>query len=110
MAVILPTPEELLKTITIKQLPQAKVMPTMYNKQFEATTYIDLALVILALRQDVQAVYEKLIEVNDAESNLEPVVQLLQQEVQELSNVQAIHTQQIASLDARVTALENPTP
>lgn len=98
MAVILPPASQLLEVISTKQLPQSKQIPTMYTTEFEHSTYIDLALVILALRKDVASVYDQLGNVN---SNLQLQINAINVRLDNIDLVLTNH-------EGRIAALETP--
>jgi hypothetical protein len=58
----LPPAEELLKVLSVKQLPQSLQIPKLYSVQFQNRMLIDNNLVILAARTDIISIYDKMLE------------------------------------------------
>jgi hypothetical protein len=58
----LPPAEELLKVLSVKQLPQSLQIPKLYSVQFQNRILIDNNLVILAARTDIISIYDKMLE------------------------------------------------
>ena len=101
MAIIILPADEALKTKSVKQLPQSRQVPTIYNKQFQHTAIIDTNLVILALRTDVATIYSLLEEV---------VTQVNANTIAIAANTAQLvtNTAAIADHETRIDTLENP--
>lgn len=93
-----------LKIKSVKQLPQSKQVPTIYTTSFHHTEIIDTHLVIKALRDDVLALQQLLVDpINFVLTNHTLVLQEI------LVRLDGIDLIQV-DFEARISALEGFHP
>ena len=110
-------PNIVLKTNTVKQLPQSVQVPTIYDEQFESTRITNLHLVIKAIRFDLQTITTCVDQLDLSVTSLQQQLNLLTTRVTSLENaVGDLESRmdsaesELSDHESRISALESPVP
>ncbi len=107
----LPTADDLLKIKSVKHLPQAVQVPTMYDRQYFHINTINVHLVIRSIRDDIASVYAALEDpvvtaINDNKDSILLDMQALENRILALENALVTTNNTLSDHESRIAALE----